>query len=97
MSLKPGLMALARLPAAGRLGLLLQVLAELAAVPPSQVLVLSRCRGPHDGRGQAPAAANVQAGRFPGVGPNGIGDAPSFRVEEGKQKAGGAEIEKVES
>ena len=34
MSLKPGLMALARLPA-GRLGLLLQVLAELAAVPPA--------------------------------------------------------------
>jgi hypothetical protein len=48
MSLKPSLMALARLPAIGRLGLLLQVLAELAAVPPARVLVLSPCRGPYE-------------------------------------------------
>jgi hypothetical protein len=41
-------MVLTRLPAAGRLGLLLQVLAELAAVPPGQVLVLSPRRGPYE-------------------------------------------------
>ena len=38
----PRLMAMPRLSAAGRLGLLLEVLAELAAVPPSQVTVLTR-------------------------------------------------------
>ena len=38
----PRLVAMPRLSAAGRLGMLLQVLAELAAVSPSQITILSR-------------------------------------------------------